>query len=91
MLKKMRVTLCLLFVYAMATVAAADEFPDWAIETLLAPWYAAYNARDAEALADMYTAVAHVGEVPEVVHNRAVFQADTLSVRRMTVRVPQVK
>ena len=48
------------FFVALTPIANADDVPDWANEQL-SQWYAAFNAEDADALADLYTSDAHVG------------------------------
>ncbi len=44
-----------------STPTAAQDVPAWAQEEL-DEWYAAYNAQDAERLADLYSADARVGD-----------------------------
>ena len=50
-----------LVLFGGTAVASADDIPAWASEQLLAPWYDAFNAQDAEHLADLYTPDARVG------------------------------
>jgi ketosteroid isomerase-like protein len=45
----------------ITTPASAGDIPAWAQEQLLTPWYAAYNAEDANGLADLYTSDARTG------------------------------
>ena len=52
---------CLILI-AITGVSSADDVPTWATEQLLAPWYDALNAQDAERLADTYTPDARVGK-----------------------------
>ena len=72
--------LCFILIVAITPIAAANDIPDWATEKLLAPWYAAFNAQDAEALADMYTSDAQVGDAQgrgEIIANFKADWADT--------------
>lgn len=41
--------------------AYADDVPDWAYDAILGPWYEAYNAADAAAIASQYTQDAVTG------------------------------
>ncbi len=53
-------TVCLVL-FGVSATASAGDVPAWASEQLLAPWYDAFNAQDAERLADLYTPDAQVG------------------------------
>lgn len=56
------ISLFVISLIATAPIATADDVPNWATEKLLAPWYVAFNAHDAEAIADMYTSDAKIGD-----------------------------
>jgi len=50
----------ILFIGITASASASDV-PAWAQEQLLTPWYAAFNAEDANGLADLYTSDGRTG------------------------------
>lgn len=51
----------LLLLVGYTSSATAGDVPAWVEEQLLTPWYAAFNAQDANALASLYTSDGRTG------------------------------
>ncbi len=55
------ILLATILVIGITASASASDVPAWAQEQILKPWYAAFNAEDADRLADLYSADGRTG------------------------------